>query len=283
LGSSERLPSNKKQARPRGGSELRLGDALSGRPARETVWSAAHPRLKVALTILFILVGNLMTPGDWPAHALAALLLWTTAVLAHVSLRHLFARSLLALPFVLAALPLPFTYPGHIIASLPVLDWPISQEGIVRLATVLIRSWLSVQAAALLVATTSFPAILWGLQGLHVPRLIIAVISLMYRYLSVMGEEAQSLLRARAARSAVLPGGHRPRLLWRAQITGNLVGSLFIRSLERSERVYAAMLARGYTGEVRLLASSTWRSSDSLLALVAVVALASVLLVGVLF
>jgi len=32
-----------------------------------------------------------------------------------------------------------------------------------------------------------------------------------------------------------------------------MAGSLFLRSFERAERVYAAMLARGYDGEIRSL------------------------------
>ncbi|MFN8563911.1 MAG: energy-coupling factor transporter transmembrane component T [Anaerolineae bacterium] len=61
-------------------------------------------------------------------------------------------------------------------------------------------------------------------------------------------------MRARSARSASLPGrksGGSP--LWRARSAGGMVGSLFLRSYERSERVYAAMLARGYDGRMRVL------------------------------
>ena len=62
------------------------------------------------------------------------------------------------------------------------------------------------------------------------------------------------MLQARASRSAALPG-HRAGggLAWRARIAGNLIGTLFVRSIERSERVHAAMLARGYDGEPRHL------------------------------
>jgi cobalt/nickel transport system permease protein len=46
-----------------------------------------------------------------------------------------------------------------------------------------------------------------------------------------------------------------------------MVGSLFLRSIERSERIYDAMLARGYDGEARSLCSPILRPGDILIAL----------------
>ena len=73
----------------------------------------------------------------------------------------------------------------------------------------------------------------------------------MYRYLSVIGEEALRLLRARDSRSVRVGRHSGGSLLWRAQVLGNMVGSLFLRSYERRERVFDAMTARGYDGELR--------------------------------
>ena len=42
-------------------------------------------------------------------------------------------------------------------------------------------------------------------------------------------------------------------MLWRARVTGGMAGNLFLRAFERSDRIYVAMLSRGYDGEVRLL------------------------------
>jgi cobalt/nickel transport system permease protein len=83
---------------------------------------------------------------------------------------------------------------------------------------------------------------------------MVAIISFMYRYLGVLGDEAQRMNRARASRSAARPGRRAGgSLLWRGRVTGAMVGSLFLRSYERSERVYSAMLARGFDGELRYL------------------------------
>jgi cobalt/nickel transport system permease protein len=78
----------------------------------------------------------------------------------------------------------------------------------------------------------------------------------MWRYLFVLVDEALRLLRARAARSGHSEGGigrFGGSLLWRARVTGGMAGNLLLRGYERSERIYVAMLSRGYDGEVRLL------------------------------
>ena len=52
-------------------------------------------------------------------------------------------------------------------------------------------------------------------------------------------------------------------LLWRVRVLGGMIGSLFIRSYERSERIYAAMLSRGFAGEIRSLTHLAWKARDS--------------------
>jgi cobalt/nickel transport system permease protein len=85
----------------------------------------------------------------------------------------------------------------------------------------------------------------------------------MYRYLFVLVDEVTRLLRARAARSAQLPGRKGGRTLaWRAGVAGGMAGQLFIRSLERSDRVYQAMLARGYQGTLLTMNPHVMRPLD---------------------
>ena len=70
-------------------------------------------------------------------------------------------------------------------------------------------------------------------------------------------DESSRMSRARASRSAAAPDGRKGggSIAWRAKVTGSMVGSLFLRSYERSERIYAAMQARGFEGEFRHLHS----------------------------
>ncbi|MCA9944112.1 MAG: cobalt ECF transporter T component CbiQ [Ardenticatenaceae bacterium] len=212
------------------------------------------PRVKVVFTLLFIISNVLLPDGRWLAFLAAWLLLLIINRTAHFRFGYLFKRSFIALPFALAAITVIFVQPGD-----PVASWvwgsrtiTISDAGLVRFASIVIRSWLSVQAAILLTATTQFPDMMHALRHLKVPAILISIISFMYRYLFVLVDEALRLLRAREARSARLvnDGKHGGTVFWRAKVTGNMAGQLFVRSFERSDKVYNAMLARGYRGQL---------------------------------
>jgi len=71
-----------------------------------------------------------------------------------------------------------------------------------------------------------------------------------------MADEALRLMRAREARSGhpAEPGARvGGSLAWRARVTGGMAGNLFLRSFDRADRIYAAMVSRGYDGEVRTM------------------------------
>lgn len=124
----------------------------------------------------------------------------------------------------------------------------------IRFFSILVRSWLSVQIAILLVATTQFPDLLHALEHLRLPRTLTTIIAFLFRYLFVLTNEVFRILRAREARSAGLPGVNGGGTLsWRIKTTGSMAGQLFLRSYERSDRIFHAMISRGYTGHIRTL------------------------------
>jgi cobalt/nickel transport system permease protein len=222
---------------------------------RESIVHALDPRAKILIALALILAVALTPPGAYVAYALLYLFLLLAVRLARIDLGYVIKRSFIAIPFALAAVTLPFTVPGDTLATLPIFGGAvISVEGTVRFASILIKSWISVQAAIFLVAITPFPDLLWGLGALHVPATLVAIVSFAYRYLFVLSDEALRLMQARAARSAVVDGRRAGgSLLWRGKVTGRMVGGLMLRSMERSERIYNAMLARGYAGQMRVL------------------------------
>lgn len=211
-------------------------------------------RVKLALVVAFVLTAALTPIGAWPVYILLLALALSVELLSGLGIGFYLKRALLALPFVLAALPVLFTTQGAVLAHLP-LNLIISEPGLERFASVALKSWISVQAAVLLATTTPFPQILVAMRALRVPRLLVAIIGLMWRYLFVMVDEALRLMRARQARSSFAAAGGKAggTLSWRAKVTGGMAGNLFLRSLERSDRIYMAMLARGYDGEMRSL------------------------------
>ncbi|MCA9972252.1 MAG: cobalt ECF transporter T component CbiQ [Anaerolineales bacterium] len=249
--------------------------------------SAVHrldPRVKVVVTVLFVVSNVLLPDGAWWAFAAAYGLLLAVNRLASLSFGYLFKRSFIALPFALAAVTVIFTLPGAAVAS-----WQLGERtltatdaGLVRFGSILVRSWLSVQMAILLTATTQFPDLMHALHHLRVPQVLVSVISFMYRYLFVLVDEAIRLLRARDARSARLTADGKlgGTLLWRAKVAGSMVGQLFVRSFDRSDRVFNAMLARGYRGQMLTMNPHVMRPPDWAAAALALLALLGVQVLG---
>ena len=241
------------------------------------------PRVKVVVTVLFILSNVLLPDGAWLAFLLAWGLILLTSVLAGLGLDYAIKRSFVALPFALAAVTVIFNLPGKPLFTWDLGPWQLvaTDAGMVRFASIVVRTWLSVQMAILLTATTQFPDLTHALHHLRVPKLLVAIISFMYRYLFVLTDEAMRLMRAREARSArSTAGGAGGSIVWRARVTGNMVGQLFLRSYERSDRVYNAMLARGYSGQFLTLNPHLMRTTDWAIGAMAVAILILLQVIG---
>lgn len=215
---------------------------------------AFDARLKFVLAITAIVVIALLPIGALPALLVAFVVLMLASSVARLGPLRLARGAFVAVPFMLVALPLVFIRPGDPLGSVDLgpLRLTISGEGLRMFATIALKSWLSVQVALLLTFTTPFHDMLDALRELRMPNILVAIIGFMYRYLAVLGDEAQRMLRARASRSALGEDGRGGGTLrWRAGVVGSMVGSLFLRSYERSERIYAAMQARGFVGTFR--------------------------------
>ena len=242
------------------------------------------PRLKLAATLAFVVVVALTPPRAWPAFALLAGLAVGTILASQVPLAEALKHSTIALPFaVMVAISVPFTRAGNVLWAWHPFDpagqgWglTVTDEGLFLFAAVVVKAWLSVLVSGLLVATTTFPNLLAAMRSLRVPTILTTIISFMYRYLFVLVDEAMRLMTARQARSV----GAGRSVAWRARVLGGMVGSLFIRSYERSERIYAAMLSRGFAGEIHTFTPLTWQLRDTWAALVWLLVLAGLLVVG---
>ncbi|MGE3857761.1 MAG: cobalt ECF transporter T component CbiQ [Dehalococcoidia bacterium] len=230
---------------------------------RGTAVHRADARVKLPAALAYIFAISLTHEGAWTVLLLVAAPIALVAAFARLGPVFLLRRSILALPFVAAAVPLVFTRPGEVVFVLPVLGWDATREGVVAVLTILAKSWLSVLVAVLLTATTPMVEMLRALRTLGLPRLLVATVFFTYRYFYVIGDEAVRLMRARDSRSAALPGRRAGGTVWwRAGVLGHMVGSLFARSLDRSERVYAAMQARGYAGDLRFLSTPAVRGVE---------------------
>ncbi len=146
--------------------------------------------------------------------------------------------------------------PIHLAPSMP------GVEGAVLFVA---RVGVSVSLAVLLVMTTPWADILKSLRALRVPQVFVLVLSMTYRYIFLFLHTANGILLARKSRIVARASGGDNRRF----ISGTM-GNLVSRAFKTSDDVYAAMLARGFTGEMRAYAAYRMRALDWLAMAVAV-------------
>jgi len=227
---------------------------------RNSLIHRLDPRTKLVTTFLFITAVALTPLDGWTSYALYSVILAIWLVLSRVPVSHVLRRSLVILPFVvLIAIFIPFFREGDIAGSYNVWLWQVSvtHSGLAVLRNILIRAWLSILSLILLTSTTRLSDLLKGLEQLHMPRVMVMVLSFMYRYIFVLVDEVMRMKQARDSRNF---GGRR---WWQIRTVGNMIGTLFIRAYERGERVYAAMVARGFDGRSRTLKRLEFKPVDA--------------------
>ncbi|WP_405426764.1 cobalt ECF transporter T component CbiQ [Micromonospora sp. NBC_00617] len=199
------------------------------------------PEVKIVAMVVFT-IAVVATPREafW-AFGAYALLVAGVAALARVGPRWLLSRALIELPFVLFAVALPFLGTGE---RVEVLGLRLSEDGLHGAWNILAKGTLGVLASLLLAATTTTRDLIVGLDRLHCPQVLTQIATFMLRYLDVLVGEARRMRVARISR------GDDPRFLWQLRGFAAGIGALFLRAFERGERVYLAMLSRGYTGRM---------------------------------
>ena len=214
------------------------------------------PRAKVLGFAGITVVGVSTPPRYWPVLVACALALAAVAAAARVGPGVIWSRAKVVVPLVLfVAVFVPFVRGGEKVGVGPL---ELSRDGLTTFAAVSSKALIGTVSAVLLGATTSFPDVLHGLERMRAPRLLTLIAAFMYRYLFVITGEARRMRVALAAR------GYRPRHALQAAAIGRVATALFLRTFERGERVYVAMLARGYAGATPRLRALAFARADVL-------------------
>lgn len=198
------------------------------------------PRLRILSAVIALVLIAAWPTAGWRTFCAAVLVLAVLQVASGRSWRRLARRGVVLFPFVVV-----------LIFSLVIVR---SSNGISAALAVVAKMILSLWTVDLLISSMPTPTLLCGLAHLGLPKLLVATMALAIRYVEVARDEFRRMARARQARVI------RARRLadWRDH--GRFAGTLFLRSLARSERVHQAMLARGWNGDMRLMNLS---NSDS--------------------
>lgn len=213
------------------------------------------PSVRV-MAVLIMLMAIAMTPqGQW----LSWMFYWCciVAVLQVARIDFLRLCQRLSIEFAFAGVMIV----GTVFRSGGAVLWQwgwitITTEGLVTLGSVSCKFALSLLLLNLLTMTTPIPQLIQALEQLRVPPLLVAILASMYRYLGLLIEEFATMKRAAIARNLTT----HPH--WHRLVLGNMIGSLFIRTYDRGDRIHKAMMARGYEGHLPKVASVPWRSQD---------------------
>ncbi len=110
------------------------------------------------------------------------------------------------------------------------------------LALLVSKIYLSILVITLLISCTHFNDLLWGLRKYKLPFIVTTLSKLVYTYIFLFIDELHRTLRAYKSRTPELR-------ISRVKVYGNIAAGIFLRSMERSDSIYKAMVSRGFTGE----------------------------------
>jgi len=214
------------------------------------------PRCKIVMATLYALVVALS--DGFPALLTALAISFALLGMARLSILEVAKRLALVNGLILFFwLVVPLTFPGEPLFSLGPLT--ATQEGVLLSAQITIKSNAILLAFISLIATTSVGALGAALSRLGLPGKLVYLLLLNYRYIFVMEQEYHRLIRSVAIR------GFRPSTSLHTYKTfAYLVGMLFVRASERAERVYMAMLCRGFSGKFHALREFSFSRNDTI-------------------
>ncbi|MCC6573837.1 MAG: cobalt ECF transporter T component CbiQ [Planctomycetes bacterium] len=209
----------------------------------DSVMHRLDPRAKLLAALALILAAVTVPQGAYAAYAALLAVSATWLVLGRLPPRVVVKRLLAAAPFILfVAIFVPFAKRDPYGPAVFLLGLRVPAAGLHALASLLLGALTAIMALVALSATTPMHALTRGMRKLGVPALLTTLIAVTWRYLFLLRDEIRAMRVARDSR------GYAGRWFWQAGVIGRMLGSLYLRTLERSERMQSAMNSRGFTG-----------------------------------
>jgi cobalt/nickel transport system permease protein len=216
--------------------------------------SAIHrldPKLKIVFAAVFSMV--VAISNDFSTLLFALLVAVSMVCLARLNFKDVLRRLSVLLGFIaLIWLVVPLTYEGPPLFHFgPLL---LTRPGILLSAQISLKSIAILSLLMALLATMTIATLGHALNRMGLPDKLVHLLLITYRYIFVIEQEYQRLIRAMRIR------GFRPGTNLHSYKTyAYLIGMLFVRSSTRGERVYRAMKCRGFSGKLHTL----WTSEPS--------------------
>ena len=237
--------------------------ALDRLSYQDTFVHRLDPRAKVIAVMAFV-----FTVVSWPKYeviALAPFFLFPVLLMAlgDIPFSVVLKKALIVSPFaVFIGIFNPILDPGTV-----TLFGISMSAGWLSFLSIMMKFMLTISAGLVLIATTSFPGVCHALRRLGMPSVFVSQLLFLYRYIFVLMEETMRMVRARDMRSFGRRGTG-------AKVAARIIGTLFLRTLERAERIYSAMLSRGFRGDIPSIKQYSFRVADTAFVLLTIAGLA---------
>lgn len=207
--------------------------------SKKTVIHKINPIAKLLVTITYLIV--VLSFERYDIIGLIPYILYPVIIflLSEVPFFQIFKRLIIVLPFVIGIgifNPLFDTRTFIVIAGVHI------SGGCISFLSLIIKCSLTVLSALLLIATTGIEKIASALRRLYVPKIFVTQVLLTYRYISVLLDEAAQVIMAYHLRAPM-----ERTVSFKAY--GSLLGQMLLRAFDRANRVYNAMVLRGFNGD----------------------------------
>jgi cobalt/nickel transport system permease protein len=220
--------------------------------AQDTAVHRLDPRAKVIVTLVYLVC--VVSFGRYDILGLLPFLVFPIVLAAEGNLPFgvIARRLLIASPF---ALVIGVFNPLLDRTVIAVIGPVALTAGWVSYASIVLRFLLTTAAALTLIGTTGMTGVCLAIERLGAPDVFATQLLFLYRYIFVLAEETMRLARARALRSFGDRG-------MGVRVYSQMLGHLLLRTYARAQRVYNAMLCRGFDGRVRVTRRLAFAGSD---------------------
>lgn len=256
----------------------KLGDALieiqeMEREASNENWlTRLHPAAKLVTTILYIIL--VVSFGKYQLTPLILMSIYPIVLLmmGEYSFALLWKRMKI---FFLMALLLGCVNPFFDRSVILQMGAMKITGGVLSMLSLFLKGSLAVSASYLLICSTSMNGICYGMRFLHIPKILVMVIMLLYRYIFVFIEEAEKMMEAYSLRAPGQKGIH-------YKAWGSMIGQMLLRTIDRADLIFTSMQLRGFQGELLFYPKKKFRKEDWLytIGLVLIFILIKIMFIG---
>lgn len=228
--------------------------------ARSSPIHTLHPLAKLIATIAYIVVT--LSFDKYDLGGLVPMVLWPILLfqISGIDVKSCFYKLRIVLPLVMAVgLFNPF-FDKTVVLKLGNLA---VTGGSLSMLTLMLKGLFCLMASFLLMATTPIDKLCAALRQLHVPKMLVTLLLLTYRYVGVMTEELAVMTDAYHLRAPGQKGIH-------ISAWGSFLGQLLLRSMDRAQELYSSMLLRGYHQHFHYVDIKPFRKRDALYMIVCI-------------